>query len=175
MLLCVRGGARVKVIPLPIIKLQFKNNTEFCHIFGRLAWTFFMIKDRGALWPPSCPRCPPPPTSTFLPPSAALNPAGIPPSAVICLRASEATVRWGWWARRVLTLDAISWGVHPRHPRWPVRHNAVTTNKRFTSLGYFPFNLWHNRDSIIASSVYIYTHHRLKKRRLQPATRGEWQ
>lgn len=117
----------------------------------------------------------PPPTSTFLLPSAALNPAGIPPSAVICLRASEATVRWGWWARRVLTLDAISWGVHPRHPRWPVRHNAVTTNKHFTSLGYFPFNLWHNRDSIIASSDYIYTHHRLKKRRLQPATRGEWQ
>lgn len=23
---------------------------------------------------------------------------------------------------------------HPRHPRWPMRHNAVTGNKRLTSL-----------------------------------------
>lgn len=32
------------------------------------------------------------------------------------------------------------------------------------SPAYFPFNLWHNRDSIIASSEHIYTHYRLKKR-----------
>lgn len=29
---------------------------------------------------------------------------------------------------------------HPGHPRWPMRHNAVTGNKRLTSL-FPPFNL----------------------------------